>query len=66
LGALMGDGSVRFIADSIQSWPFDPRTGRPAGVTGNPRLGWANLPPEGVWQALSTRTGGEVVSGGAY
>jgi type II secretory pathway pseudopilin PulG len=65
-GALMGDGSVRFIADSIQSWPFDPRTGRPAGVTGNSRRGWANLPPEGVWQALSTRAGGEVVDGGAY
>ncbi len=24
LNVLMGDGSVRFIKDSIQSWPFDP------------------------------------------
>ena len=66
LGALMGDGSVHFIADSVQSWPFDPHTGKPAGVTGNPWLGWANLPPAGVWQALSTRHGGDIVGGGAY
>jgi type II secretory pathway pseudopilin PulG len=66
LGALMGDGSVRFITNSIQSWPFDPQSGRPAGATGSPRLGWSNLPPTGVWQALSTRSGGEVVDAGAY
>ena len=32
LNVLMGDGSVRFIKDSIQSWPFNPITGNPAGV----------------------------------
>jgi len=31
LNVLMGDGSVRFIKDTIQSWPFDPNTGNPAG-----------------------------------
>ena len=61
LNVLMGDGSVRFIKDSIQSWPFDPSTGNPAGSSQNSQGAWINLPPSGVWQALSTRTGGEVV-----
>lgn len=59
LSGLMGDGSVRFVRDSIQSWPFDPRTGVPVGASGDARLGWTRLPPTGVWQALATRAGGE-------
>ncbi len=66
LNVLMGDGSVRFIKDSIQSWPFDPRTGNPAGSSQNSQGAWINLPPSGVWQALSTRTGGELVGSDAY
>jgi prepilin-type processing-associated H-X9-DG protein len=31
LNVLMGDGSVRFVKDSVQSWPFNPLTGNPAG-----------------------------------
>jgi prepilin-type processing-associated H-X9-DG protein len=27
------DGSVRFLKDSIQSWPFNPATGYPVGVS---------------------------------
>ena len=57
LNVLMGDGSVRFIKDSIQSWPFDPITGNPAGSSQNAQGAWINLPPPGVWQALSTRNG---------
>jgi prepilin-type N-terminal cleavage/methylation domain-containing protein/prepilin-type processing-associated H-X9-DG protein len=66
LNVLMGDGSVRFIKDSIQSWPFDPTSGNPAGASRD-RLGaWVNLPPAGVWQALSTRSGGELVEVPVY
>lgn len=65
LNALMGDGSVRFIKDSIQSWPFDPYTGRPAGANRSPGGWWENAPPPGVWQAISTRFGGEVIGSDA-
>ena len=66
LNVLMGDGSVRFIKDTIQSWPFDPTTGNPAGSSQNSQGAWINLPPPGVWQALSTRAGGELVGSDAY
>ena len=35
LNVLMGDGSVRFINDSIQSWPINPISGQPAGASRN-------------------------------
>jgi len=66
LNVLMGDGSVRFIKDSIQSWPSDPITGNPAGASQNGQGAWVNLPPSGVWQALSTRAGGELVSSDSF
>ena len=59
LNALMGDGSVRFIKDSIQTWPFDPATGIPSGATLDAAGAWTNLPAFGAWQALSSRSGGE-------
>ena len=62
LNALMGDGSVRFVNETIQSWPFDPDTGRPIGVTRDPGGWWKGAPPSGVWQALGSRAGGEVIS----
>lgn len=61
LNALMGDGSVRFVKDSIQSWPFDPSTGAPAGARRDPGGWWTGLPKPGVWQALATRSGGDNV-----
>ncbi len=61
LNVLMGDGSVRFIKDTIQTWPFSVATGNPAGSSQNGQGAWVNLPPTGVWQALSTRAGGEVI-----
>jgi hypothetical protein len=64
LHALMGDGSVRFVSDSIDTWPFDPITGAPAGATRQPGGWWENLPAPGIWQALATRTGGEVLGPG--
>ena len=60
---LFGDGSVKFVKDSIDTWPFDPLTGAPRGATLNPGGWWENLPKPGVWQALGTRSGGEVLDG---
>jgi prepilin-type N-terminal cleavage/methylation domain-containing protein/prepilin-type processing-associated H-X9-DG protein len=66
LNVQMGDGSVRFVKDSIQSWVFDRTSGNPAGATQDALGAWVNLPPSGVWQALSTRNEGEVVGSDAY
>jgi prepilin-type N-terminal cleavage/methylation domain-containing protein/prepilin-type processing-associated H-X9-DG protein len=65
------DGSVRFIKDSISTMPFDPATGRPNGITGD-YLYYSTpftIAPGtqfGVYQALSTRNGGEVISADSY
>jgi prepilin-type processing-associated H-X9-DG protein len=61
INALMGDGSVRFITETIQTWPSDPIKGRPVGIKPHKYGWWLNPPPSGVWQALSTRNGGEKV-----
>ena len=66
LNGLMGDGSVRFIKDSIQSWPTDPLSGNPVGAYRTSGGWWEGVPQPGVWQALSTRAGGEVVDSGSY
>jgi prepilin-type N-terminal cleavage/methylation domain-containing protein/prepilin-type processing-associated H-X9-DG protein len=74
------DGSVRFIKNTINSWPFT--TGNadsygdsmPDGVnftaqTSNANYGIFTLNAGtqlGIYQALSTRNGGEVVSSDAY
>ena len=61
------DGSVRFLKDSINTWPFNPSTGYPNGVSD--QNGFLILAPGtqyGVYQMLSTRNGGEVISSDAY
>jgi prepilin-type processing-associated H-X9-DG protein len=65
LNVLMGDGSIRFIKDTIQTWPFNPVSGNPSGASQNGQGAWIGS-PLGVWQALSTRSGGEVIGGDAY
>jgi prepilin-type N-terminal cleavage/methylation domain-containing protein/prepilin-type processing-associated H-X9-DG protein len=71
----MADGSVRFLKETIQSWPVDS-FGNPTGVkdgggTWYPFDGttlYTVLPGTtfGVYQALSTRRGGEVISSDSY
>ena len=66
VNVLMGDGSVRFVKDSIQSWPLNPVSGRPAGASRSAGGWWVNLPAPGVWQSLATRSGGEVIGSGSF
>ena len=54
------DGSVRFVKDSINSWNgllVQRVSGAPYNFNGQ---------TYGVYQALSTRNGGEVISADAY
>ena len=65
------DGSVHFIKDSIDSWPIDRKTAAPVGVQqvsnftykGIASAGFKRL---GVYQALSTRRGGETIGVDQY
>jgi prepilin-type N-terminal cleavage/methylation domain-containing protein/prepilin-type processing-associated H-X9-DG protein len=70
------DGSVKFIKDTIDSWPMDPQTAIPRGViqTNPPPIGqdsnglYQLVPPTvfHVYQKLTTRNGGEIVDGASY
>jgi prepilin-type N-terminal cleavage/methylation domain-containing protein/prepilin-type processing-associated H-X9-DG protein len=63
----MADGSVRFIKDSISTWQYNPTTGFPIGVTLNNGVLSVNAGTQiGVYQALSTRAGGEVIGSDQY
>jgi hypothetical protein len=61
------DGSVRFLKDSINTMPLDQNTGQPLGITGDSATYSTlfTIAPGtrfGVYQSLSTRNGGEVLS----
>ena len=66
---LFCDGSVKFLKDTIQTWTINGGTGLPNGVglDSNGRV-YTVAPGTqfGVYQALSTRAGGEVVSADSY
>jgi prepilin-type N-terminal cleavage/methylation domain-containing protein/prepilin-type processing-associated H-X9-DG protein len=65
------DGSVKFIKDSISCWPINQSTQLPNGVTitgASPvQIYQLNAGVQfGVYQMLSTRAGGEVISSDAF
>jgi prepilin-type N-terminal cleavage/methylation domain-containing protein/prepilin-type processing-associated H-X9-DG protein len=72
--AAFADGSVKFIKDTISTWPNDQATGWPLWVTPFNTFGsgvqYTITPPAGstmpVFQALTTRAGGEVISADQY
>jgi prepilin-type processing-associated H-X9-DG protein len=51
VNVLLGDGSVRFVKDSISSWPLGANQSKT---------------PRGIWQALSTRNGSEIINSDSY
>ena len=61
------DGSVRFLKDTINTWPYNPANGEPRNVSYNSSTCLFSVTPtQGVYQALSTRAGGEIVSADQY
>lgn len=66
INALFGDGSVRFVKDSVESWPWNPVSGNPAGSSRTIGGSWLNLPASGVWQKIATRSGEDLVDAAAY
>jgi len=65
------DGSVKFLRDTINSWPLPPAgQTSPTGVTLNTSTGVYTLNSTqiqlGAYQKLSTRNGGEIVSADQY
>ena len=56
LNLLMGDGSIRFVKDTVASVKFNPNTGIPVDLRQT----------SSVWQALGTRNGNELISSEAY
>ncbi|MGO8897587.1 MAG: hypothetical protein ACLQU5_04470 [Isosphaeraceae bacterium] len=58
---------MRFLKDTINTWPYNPVNGEPANVYYNSLTCLFSVTPtQGVYQALSTRAGGEVVSADQY
>jgi prepilin-type processing-associated H-X9-DG protein len=65
----MCDGSVKFLKDTIDSWQVDRTSALPLGVVYDSTNRLYSLTAGskvGVYQALSTRAGGEVLSADQY
>jgi prepilin-type N-terminal cleavage/methylation domain-containing protein/prepilin-type processing-associated H-X9-DG protein len=62
------DGSVKFIKETISSWRLAPPNWTPVGLNFNVNTGTFTLNPPGmgVYQALSTKAGAEVISSDQY
>ena len=61
------DGSVHFLKDSINSWAYNSTTGYPTGLSdSNGIYSLVAGTQMGVYQKLSTRAGGEVISSDQY
>jgi prepilin-type N-terminal cleavage/methylation domain-containing protein/prepilin-type processing-associated H-X9-DG protein len=68
VNAAFSDGSVRFIKETISCWTNDIANYGPDiqwDPTGNYVMGVGTAVPQ-VWQALSSRRGGEIVSADQY
>ena len=67
---VFADGSVKFIKDTIEQWKIDATTALPVGLTmGGPSGVQFQLPQGtriGIYQALSSRDLGEVISADSY
>jgi prepilin-type N-terminal cleavage/methylation domain-containing protein/prepilin-type processing-associated H-X9-DG protein len=67
----MCDGSVRFIKETISTWPINPNCADfnvgclPPQLTVVNSL-FVDKPPRGVYQMLSTRNGSEVISADSF
>ena len=62
------DGSVHFLKETINTWPANPTGGNPVGITDSKGVYTVNptqIRP-GIYQALSTKAGGEVLSADQY
>jgi prepilin-type N-terminal cleavage/methylation domain-containing protein/prepilin-type processing-associated H-X9-DG protein len=62
------DGSVRFIKDTVDCWTIDALGNSPS-VKFDPNDTYPTIIPGqkfGVWQAIATRAGGEVISADAF
>ena len=61
------DGSVRFLKDTINTWPYNPSTGKPNNVSYDPSTCLFSVQPaQGVYQALATKSRGEIISADQY
>ncbi len=60
VNVLMADGSVRFVKESINSWPTVD-----VSITNPDDYRSGRIPP-GIWQRLATRDGGELVDSSSY
>jgi prepilin-type processing-associated H-X9-DG protein len=68
VNAAFADGSVRFIKNTVNSWNSASitRTPAPAAQSATPTCQIPAGATRGVWQALSTIAGGEVISSDQY
>ncbi|MDE2506790.1 MAG: DUF1559 domain-containing protein [Planctomycetota bacterium] len=48
LNALLGDGSVRFVKETIDTWAYDPYSGFPVGAVPNSGGWFSGLTSPGV------------------
>jgi prepilin-type N-terminal cleavage/methylation domain-containing protein/prepilin-type processing-associated H-X9-DG protein len=75
INCVFGDGSVRFIKDTISTWPMNGQNGSGYGprllIDLNVTVAGGSLDvtskiPLGVWQKLGTKGGGELVSADGF
>jgi len=63
---VFGDGSVRFLKETIDSWPIDNTCDAPGITYDSNDYEYMGKAQPGVYQKLSSRAGSEVISSDAY